>query len=353
MKHSLGNRIDSFLRARLPVTAVERDAKLGRKGFRPALEILIFFAVFSVASAAESIPLTLLMLILLFSDGAFTAGLEAILAGEGNATELIEETVTRITEATMLPSLFLTVFAILAAFLYCAKIEKRPLRSLGFRKGQIAAEYGVGLLVGAGLFSLAVALCAVTGSLTVSFAVGGFTAAVPLFFLGFLVQGMSEEVLCRGYLMLSVSRRSSITAAIFWNSLIFALLHLFNPGLNPIAVLNLLLFGVFASVYFLKRGNIWGVAAIHSVWNFMQGNFYGIPVSGMGNLPSVFSSEIEEGFAATLWNGGAFGLEGGLAVTLVLIIATAVMLCLPTKPSEVAPPDPEGTDHGAPPAETN
>lgn len=66
------------------------------------------------------------------------------------------------------------------------------------------------------------------------------------------------------------------------------------------------------------------------MWNFAQGNIFGISVSGMDMMGSVFS------FAPTnegeLINGGTFGLEGGLAVTIVLILATIAVLLVKVKP---------------------
>ena len=91
-------------------------------------------------------------------------------------------------------------------------------------------------------------------------------------------------------------------------------------------------FGIFASVYFVKRGNIWGIAAIHSIWNFAQGNIFGVLVSGNDFGTTVFKSEINE--SMTLINGGAFGLEGGILVTIVMVVGTIVMLM--TKQKDVA-----------------
>ena len=70
--------------------------------------------------------------------------------------------------------------------------------------------------------------------------------------------------------------------------------------------MNLTLFGVFASVYFIKRGNIWGIGAIHSIWNFAQGHFYGIKVSGMDSSCSLLNSVFVDG--KDLINGGNFGI---------------------------------------------
>jgi hypothetical protein len=70
------------------------------------------------------------------------------------------------------------------------------------------------------------------------------------------------------------------------------------------------------------------------MWNFAQGNLFGIPVSGIQGLPSPLSSQLEGGMLRELLNGGPFGLEGGLAVTVVLLAGCAVVLIAPTKRSE-------------------
>ncbi len=108
------------------------------------------------------------------------------------------------------------------------------------------------------------------------------------------------------------------------NAAAFAALHLLNPGISLLAVVNLTLFGIFASVCFIKTENIWLVGALHSVWNLVQGNVYGIKVSGMETSCTVFSSAMTEGME--LLNGGDFGLEGGLAVTIVFMAGTAFFL---------------------------
>lgn len=116
--------------------------------------------------------------------------------------------------------------------------------------------------------------------------------------------------------MLSIARKNSVAAGVILNSLVFSALHLLNSGISVLAIVNLFLFGIFASLYYLWRGNIWGVAAVHSMWNFTQGNVFGILVSGGDFGTSLLTSTVSN--SGTLLNGGAFGLEGGLAVTIVL-----------------------------------
>ena len=87
-----------------------------------------------------------------------------------------------------------------------------------------------------------------------------------------MLQGFYEELVFRGFFMISIIRKNTIFVAVMVNSILFGLTHGFNNGFQVLALLNLILFGIFESIYLLKTGNIWGISAIHSMWNFIQGN---------------------------------------------------------------------------------
>ncbi len=300
---------------------VVRESMAVKKGLHPVLEILVFIAVFFVSTIAEAILQMPALIIGMFFNQPY---LDALSAGDAEtAAELLNE-MTASAPVTII-SLFATIGMIGIVFLFCRFLQKRKLRTLGFVKKDMGKEYLIGLVTGFLVFSAAVLICVLTGSLkfhgiSAEFSIGFFI----LFVLGYMIQGMSEEVLCRGYFMVSFSRRAPVVIAIMANALLFAALHLMNPGITVLAFVNLALFGIFASIYFLKRGNIWGVAAFHSIWNLVQGNVYGIEVSGMASNCSILESTAVEGRG--LINGGSFGLEGGLAVTIVLL-AGIIFLC--------------------------
>ena len=236
--------------------------------------------------------------------------------------------------------LFATVATVAGVLLYCLLAEKRSLLSLGFTGRGALVEYAVGLVGGLVLFGGAVWLCALTGTVTVTLsAEAPSVGLLLLFFLGFLIQGMSEEMLCRSYLMVSLSRGFPLWLCAVINALLFSLLHLGNAGISAIALVNIFLFGLFASFLTLRRGSVWMVGALHSMWNFAQGNLFGIPVSGIRGTPSPLASTLQEGGWQELINGGVFGLEGGLAVTAVLAASCAVVLFVPTKKSEIVETD--------------
>lgn len=247
------------------------EARGEKNGWNWAVELLAFVGVFFVSTFAMVLIMAPGELVMLAQNAAYQ---EALAAGDVNAAlEAAAQIGT--SDAYMVLSLFADIMMIGVALLFCKLIQKRRMRTLGFTKDGVLKEYLIGAGVGFLIFSVAVLLCVVTGALRLegisdTFSVGMFV----LFLLGFMVQGMAEEVLCRGY--------------------------------------------------FIRKGNIWGIGALHSVWNLVQGNFYGIKVSGMATSCTVFSSTAVEG--REIINGGAFGLEGGLAVTIVLT-AGILMLC--------------------------
>lgn len=297
------------------------DAAAAQKGLSIVLEILIFVAVFIVCSLGEMVILMPGQFILMFTDENF---MNAAAAGDMQGIMAASE-VLAASDAITILMLFANAGMILVALLFCKLIQKRKMTTVGFQKQGMWKEYLCGLGVGFGIFTIAVLLCVATGSLKLQGLSSTFSAGIfVLFLLGYLIQGMAEEVLCRGYFLVSVGRRYPLAVAILANAVVFAALHLLNNGITVLAFINLVLFGIFASVYFIKRGNIWGVGALHSIWNLAQGNIYGIRVSGMQTSCSLLSSEMVAG--RELINGGDFGLEGGLAVTLVLAAGTLILL---------------------------
>ena len=325
----------------LPETRLTLDAKKSRWRHVWIVDVLIALLLFVIAQTVQSVLLTPAMLVNMLQRLDLPA-----LADAADPTQIFSQAMAA---ASALPdwitllSLFSTAAVIVICILYCVKLERRPATGLGFRGSSPALEYLAGYGIGVGLFALSWAICLLFGAARLTGVSPNLSWMILPFFFGFLIQGMSEEVLCRGFLMQTLSARYAPAAAIAINSALFMALHLMNAGLSLLALVNLFLFGVFASVYMWKRGNIWGVAAIHAAWNFTQGNLLGIRVSGSVLGPSVLQTELNP--SAEWLNGGAFGLEGGLAVTIVLLAATLLMLFLPVKPEAQVP---ESTERATP-----
>lgn len=221
-------------------------------------------------------------------------------------------------------SLFLTLITTGVAVGYCLFAEKRSALSMGFRKGSFWKSYGKGLLIGAGLLILCCSLACLSGSFRVSPVWTLTPMYFLLFFIGFVIQGSSEEVLLRGYFMMSLSNRCTTAWSVGISSLTFSLLHILNPGFGFLPFVNITLFGIFMGLYVYREGDLWGACAIHSAWNFVQGNIFGIQVSGTGSLPTFWEFRPVEGIG--LLNGGSFGIEGSIIVTAILLGACGLML---------------------------
>lgn len=287
------------------------------------LQCLIFLAVFIVAEVCASIPALIPMMTAIFSN---MQSLMDTLNNDG--MEAYSQAVMEIgyTPTVMAITLYGTVLATVIVLLFCKLIERRPMKSLGFSKQGCIKKYLLGCLVGAVMISVCVLLSMVFGGMKISFNHNIDFPQLLIFFFGFILQGASEETIFRGYFLNTVASKGRIVLAIVLNSVFFGLAHSFNMGLTPLAFLNLTLFGVFASVYAIKSDNLWGVCGVHSLWNFMQGNFWGIQVSGTDTGTSIFIADTTPN--APLLNGGDFGLEGSIFVTFTLIVSITIVLFL-------------------------
>lgn len=225
--------------------------------------------------------------------------------------------------------IFAFIFAYIILWAWLKFFEKRPFWTLGYEIKDAFKQYARGFLFGMLMFVGSVAILSVFGSVT--FEQGdsskqGIAAisGVVLVLFGWIIQGGAEEVLIRGWVLPVIGARYKPWIGLLVSSLIFALLHGLNPNLSPIALINLALFGVFAGLYAMREGSMWGISALHSVWNWVQGNFFGFQVSGTDADGGTLINLMETG--EDWLTGGAFGPEGGIAVTVVLLIGMAVVL---------------------------
>ena len=121
----------------------------------------------------------------------------------------------------MLPSLYCTVFGTLTAMFYCRMVEMRPVRSMGAVKKGALRSYLIGIAVGIVLMSAITLLSVLFGVNSIAVRSGINFGMIALYFGGFLVQGMSEEFIFRGYLMNSVGGKHSAALAVGISALAF------------------------------------------------------------------------------------------------------------------------------------
>lgn len=222
-----------------------------------------------------------------------------------------------------LMGLFADIVPIIIILLFCRIIEKRSLPSLGIKRKNFAKDYVMGALVGLVLISITFFINYITNSIHISFNSKGISwTFVILSIFAYMIQSFNEELICRGLLMNSISSRKGPIAGILINAIFFGILHLLSPGVTVLSFSNVILFGLIFSLIFYKTNSLWFVSAIHFIWNYFQGVIYGAQVSGLSLYSSVFKTEPVAG--RELLNGGAFGFEGGLTVTIIILIAIMI-----------------------------
>jgi membrane protease YdiL (CAAX protease family) len=212
-----------------------------------------------------------------------------------------------------------------AVLLLWRVLDDRPIRALGLRPEGMVGR----CLRGAGVAALMMGFVVLVGYTLVDGATWDVnpdpaTAGLALLggLIGFCIQGPAEEVLFRGYILENARRAWGLRWGVVVSSLSFAAVHVANPSFGWLPLVNLLLFGLATALYkrYLDDGQLWGVFAIHAVWNWLQQVVFGLPNSGLTGVPSqrLFTVAPNTQVPAALWGGG-FGPEGTLAATLVLL----------------------------------
>ncbi len=221
--------------------------------------------------------------------------------------------------------LFIFGLTLLGLFLWVRFKEGRSILSVGLRGAGALRKFVVGLVIGAAMMAVPVILLMVTGT----YESGGsehtesgsaaLLLLVPLLVV-FAVQGTTEEAVTRGYMLQMGGRQLPGWVAVLASSIFFALIHV---AFEPVILLNLTLYAVFASFVALQQGSLWLISGIHAGWNFVQGNVLGLPVSGTAKGVSLFGLGPAEG-SSDLVSGGDYGLEASIVGSVVLIVATIV-----------------------------
>lgn len=224
--------------------------------------------------------------------------------------------------------LFSFVFILLLFIFWVKVIEKNSLSTLGFVKRNWLKYLGWGILLS--LLQMGViALVYQVGGIG-TFELNELSLEPILFILGlfpfWLLQGGTEEVATRGWLLTRIAARTNLPLAIAISSSLFGILHLGNSGVTVLSVLNIVLDGVLAGLLFIYTDSIWLVVAQHGTWNYVQGNLLGFQVSGTGADASIFSFTM--GTGPDWLTGGEFGAEGSIITTLVLLLSVLIVYLL-------------------------
>jgi membrane protease YdiL (CAAX protease family) len=222
--------------------------------------------------------------------------------------------------------LMFLIGALSASFICTRWLEGLPWRAVGLSfHFRWFRDFLIGSIIGIASLALAAAIATAGGGLT-------FTIAGDLFVntartlassaVLFVFAALAEEALFRGYPLQTMSRAKLIWLGVFLTSVPFAAVHLRNPNVVAgFTFINTALAGVWLAVAYWRTRSLWFPLGIHWAWNWALGSLFGLPVSGMSNLAS---HPLLRGFdLGPAWlTGGNYGIEGGLACTLTLLVST-------------------------------
>lgn len=233
------------------------------------------------------------------------------------------------TVALLLPTGMLTVSgAMLAGGLVAGwallALDGRGPAALGFHASRAAVPeaakgFGLGVALGLGVVAAIAALGGLRWTAESGTAVGWLASgAGALAFLA--LPAAAEEAVLRGYPLQALSEAWGPGPALVLTSAAFAGLHVWNPGVTTLGIVNVAVAGAFLGVVYLKTASLWWASGAHLGWNWSHGFLVDVPVSGLELLDAPFYEGTT--FGPTWLGGGPFGPEGS-AVASVLVVAAA------------------------------
>lgn len=218
-------------------------------------------------------------------------------------------------------------------------LDRRPFVDFGFHVDvDWWVDFGFGLILGTVLMLAIFVVEWILGWITIQ---DTFTTHEPdaNYFLAmlfplitFIAVGFYEELFSRGYHLTNMAEgfegivagpRGAILLATVLSSLVFGVLHAYNPNATVTSTVNISFAGIFLAAGYVLSGELAIPIGLHITWNFFQGNVFGFPVSG-ANFQSAVIFDIQQN-GPEVWTGGAFGPEAGLLGLAAMVLGIGVL----------------------------
>jgi membrane protease YdiL (CAAX protease family) len=141
--------------------------------------------------------------------------------------------------------------------------------------------------------------------------------------IGLLLAALGEELMFRGYPLRRLADAIGPLPAMLILAVLFGLVHARNDHATVFSTVNVALAAVWLSFGFFSAGGMALAWGLHFGWNAGLAILFDAPVSGL-----VFSVPVVEYTPGRhAWvDGGAFGPEGGIVTTIVLIAGTLAVI---------------------------
>ncbi|MDR0891905.1 MAG: CPBP family intramembrane metalloprotease [Mediterranea sp.] len=202
--------------------------------------------------------------------------------------------------------------------------DSRPFADLGLRLRGHLKDLGWGLAMALLIYAVGFAFSLAIGSVEI---VGTHVDLSGLWmsFVLFIFVAIDEEVIVRGFILgRLLHTRLNKFLSLFISAAIFSAMHLFNPNITFLPMLNLLLAGLLLGASYLYTRNLMFPISLHLFWNWIQGPILGYEVSGNSGYDTLIELKMSAG--DSLWNGGAFGFEGSLPCTVLCLLAVLLII---------------------------
>jgi membrane protease YdiL (CAAX protease family) len=223
-----------------------------------------------------------------------------------------------------------------------SKIERRPNSGYGLGGARKMAHFLAGLTWGVTLLSLLVLTLWKTGLLVIDgrLLFGSDVFRYGAIWLGgFLLVGLLEEYLTRGYLQYTLSRglagiyqwafKTRHSKALgFWTSAVifsflFGLGHGKNPGESPIGLLSAGLAALVFCFSLWRTGSLWWAIGLHTSWDWAQSFLYGVADSGMMAQHHLLATHP---VGKPILSGGSTGPEGSIYCLAILVLISIIIV---------------------------
>ncbi len=314
-----------------PGEAIQETRSAPPPRFGPVTSIILYLVGYLVVGLVITVFASILFAILI--EAGLVEAPSMDLADAGMDTAKILELLGPLFFPLMI---IVGIYSIAYTWGFVRLFDRRPFSSLGigFVPGW-RLDFGRGIGLAALLLAVVFLISLASGGI----AVVGFQrpappdqALVPYLLLAIaalIAVGVYEELMFRGYILQRLNEKTGPFVAVIVSSLIFALLHVTNPGANFVGLINTWLIGaLLCSLYFRSR-SLWLPIGFHFGWNFLLGFAYSLPVSG---LPFHGILEVVELEPESRLAGGIYGPEGGFALLIGLALLAAWLIWKRTKP---------------------
>jgi hypothetical protein len=209
---------------------------------------------------------------------------------------------------------------VFATWIMLRRVEKLPWSTVGLGRAAASppviikgAAYGALTIGVASVMLLATRMMRVDPTVPGSWwGQAGFSTVV------LLPAAFFEELFIRGYAFAVLRRAGGWRLALIVTSVVFGMLHAWNPGADAESILAVIVAGFFLGGILLATKSLYAAGAAHFAWNWVMSGALHIAVSGIPSRDPDYRV-VETG--PDWLTGGPWGPEGGLAAVAVMLVA--------------------------------